>query len=90
LGLTYKADVDDIRESPALEIKNILEQKGFVVKAADPLILNGLRETINITSPEESILQSDLVVFLVAHKQFRSLTVPPGKVTLDFCSGNYS
>ena len=90
MGLTYKADVDDIRESPALEIKNKLEQKGFTVKAADPLIMNGIKETVKIFSPEESISQSDLVVFLVGHKQFRSLVVPAGKVTLDFCSVNYS
>jgi len=86
MGLTYKADVDDIRESPAMEIKNKLEQKGFIVKAADPLITNGIKETVKIFSPEESVLQSDMVVFLVAHKQFRSISVPPEKVTLDFCN----
>jgi UDP-N-acetyl-D-mannosaminuronic acid dehydrogenase len=86
MGLTYKADVDDIRESPAMEIKNQLEQKGFTVKAADPLITNGIKESINISSTEESVSQADMVVFLVGHKQFRSLPVPASKVILDFCN----
>ena len=36
MGVTYKADVNDIRESPALEIIEMLEQKGAQVSYADP------------------------------------------------------
>jgi UDP-N-acetyl-D-mannosaminuronic acid dehydrogenase len=86
MGVTYKADVDDIRESPALEIRDKLEQKGFSVKTSDPLIFNGIKDKLKLNSIDESISQSDFVVFLVAHKQFRSIDVPPGKVTLDFCN----
>lgn len=89
MGLTYKADVDDIRESPAMEIKNQLERSGFSVKAADPLITNGIKETIKIFTPEESVSQADMVVFLVGHKQFRSLPVPANKIILDFCNINH-
>src|SRR5690606_3905678 len=36
LGLAYKKDIDDLRESPALEIRRLLEEKGAVVEYHDP------------------------------------------------------
>ena len=71
LGLTYKADVDDIRESPSLVIASLLKDLGFLVKAVDPYAraLPGLP----VESIEEGLKGSALMVMLVAHSEFRSL-----------------
>ena len=50
LGVTYKADVNDVRESPALEIVQMLAHKGARVSYADPftpqLALEGVRASV--------------------------------------------
>jgi UDP-N-acetyl-D-glucosamine dehydrogenase len=38
LGLSYKKDIDDIRESPSLDVMTLLHQKGVRVKYADPYV----------------------------------------------------
>jgi UDP-N-acetyl-D-glucosamine dehydrogenase len=40
LGLAYKRDIDDIRESPSLDVMTVLHQKGAVVRYADPYVPN--------------------------------------------------
>jgi len=71
LGLAYKPNIDDLRESPALEIAKELKNKGYNVVACEPnstakeikgirnLTLDGLIET------------SDYLIYAVAHNQFR-------------------
>ncbi|CAM4160805.1 nucleotide sugar dehydrogenase [Lederbergia lenta] len=68
-GLTYKGNVDDIRESPAMEIYNILiEQNQFEVRAYDPHVkLDWVEDCL-----EEAVKDSDLVVILSDHNQFKS------------------
>jgi UDP-N-acetyl-D-mannosaminuronate dehydrogenase len=38
LGIAYKRDIDDVRESPALDIMAVLEQKGAIVEYHDPFV----------------------------------------------------
>jgi UDP-N-acetyl-D-mannosaminuronic acid dehydrogenase len=68
LGLTYKANVDDCRESPALVIKKILEGLGLQAVAHDPLAKN-----VKTVSLREALSQADLTVLLVNHEAFGSL-----------------
>jgi UDP-N-acetyl-D-mannosaminuronic acid dehydrogenase len=81
LGLTFKADVDDTRESPALEITKRLIRAGLDVRAFDPHVrkLPGLKNHL-VTSLYQAIQGADAVVILVDHKEFKSLT--PDKLTL--------
>lgn len=73
LGLTYKADVDDIRESPSLEIVRLLDRRGAKVSAYDPLAgavsLPGERSR----TVEEAADKADALLLLVAHKELREL-----------------
>jgi UDP-N-acetyl-D-mannosaminuronic acid dehydrogenase len=75
LGLAYKADVDDLRESPAVEVCHLLAQAGAQVKAFEPYRpqerFEGF-ETCN--SLAQAVEQAELVVLLVGHRQFRELT----------------
>lgn len=78
LGLTYKANVRDVRNSPAVKIINEIEKEVNVI-VVDP----NFNETNEIYG---SIAQSDMVVGLVAHKEFFTISrfSLEGKVVLDF------
>lgn len=72
LGLAFKPDVDDLRESPAIKIyKNLLE-KSFKTVAVEPNI-ESLPDSIQsgeLVSLEQAIEQCDICVLLVGHSQF--------------------
>ena len=72
---TYKADVDDTRESPAMEIAELLAHKGYVVRVYDPHApaphVRGAHAT---SSVEEATRGADVVAVLVDHVEFRTLS----------------
>lgn len=73
LGVAYKKDIDDIRESPALKIISILEKEGAIVKYNDPYIPefkhnNKLYHSENLTS--DLLSSSDLVVITTDHTKY--------------------
>ena len=73
LGVTYKKDVKDLRESPALEVLEILKKKGFNVSYADPHIpyldINSIDlKAVKLTLA--SIRRYDLIVLTTAHSGF--------------------
>ncbi len=85
MGLAFKPDIDDLRESPA---GHIVEQ----VKAADNRA-NLLVVEPNISSHpkyklsnfDEAFREADIVAFLTAHTPFKSLSWSEDKIMLDFC-----
>jgi len=73
LGVTYKADVNDIRESPALEIVELLARRGAQVSYADPftpqLAMDGLK--LSAVEPSaEALAAADCVLILTSHSSF--------------------
>jgi UDP-N-acetyl-D-mannosaminuronic acid dehydrogenase len=74
LGLAYKADVDDLRESPAIEIAHGLAQSGAQISAYEPFKLdakvNGLRLAPSLA---EAIGQSEVLLLLVPHTELATL-----------------
>jgi len=74
LGLAYKPDVDDLRESPANEVVHILQKEGAEVLAWEPFKPDANLEGI-IMAPtlEASIKEADAVVVLVKHTEFTKL-----------------
>ena len=87
LGVTYKADVNDIRESPALEIIEMLERKGAHVSYADPftpqLTANGLKLTA-VEATSETIGAADCVLILTNHSTFDLPAIAEGaKLVVD-------
>ncbi|AJF60093.1 MAG: nucleotide sugar dehydrogenase [archaeon GW2011_AR10] len=66
LGIAYKADVDDTRESPALKVVELLKEKRAVVKTFDPFV----KSKSNCSSLEEAVKEADCVVLLTAHNLF--------------------
>jgi len=80
MGLAFKPNIDDLRESPALYITKQLIASGIEVLAVEPNIKEFSEfEIINYL---EAIRKADIVTFLVAHDEFKSLEI---ESDLDFC-----
>ena len=86
-GITFKPNIDDLRESPALQItKQIIESyKMNLVNVIEPNINNF--NNMNIISLENGIKNSDIFIFLVSHDEFKSISkdIVSNKVCLNFC-----
>jgi UDP-N-acetyl-D-mannosaminuronic acid dehydrogenase len=78
LGLTYKPDVGDLRESPALHIANQLAGAGTgKILAVDPTLegaVSGLHQDIELMPLESALQKADIVAILVSHSAFKQLT----------------
>jgi len=82
MGLAFKPDIDDLRESPALYITKRLLSEGVDVLAVEPNIKS--HNEFKIVEYTKAIEEADVVTFLVAHKEFKELDID-NKVVLDFC-----
>jgi len=72
LGLAYKPDVDDLRESPASEVVHLLQREGAKVKAFEPFKLEGLPGMDMAENLEGVLKDADAIVLLVKHTEFVS------------------
>ncbi len=82
LGITFKPNVDDLRESPAVEIVNLLAQKNPTAEiiVVDPHVKNlpdelKLFPTVKHTNALPETEDADVVVLLVDHRKFGNLTL---------------
>ncbi len=70
-GAAYKRDIDDVRESPALDIIHLLKKRGAKVSYVDPYIDQIKLDTEVLTaSPAEIVKEADCVVIVTDHKCF--------------------
>lgn len=76
LGVTYKAEVDDIRESPALRVAELAVERGYTVRLCDPHVRP---ETPGLPAPlvglPQALRDARAILLLVDHRVFRSLDV---------------
>jgi UDP-N-acetyl-D-glucosamine dehydrogenase len=70
LGLSYKENIADLRESPCLEIKELLEKMGASLCIYDPFV----KTMSNVGSLEEALDSCEAVIVCTAHKAFGDLT----------------
>lgn len=85
-GLAFKPDIDDLRESPALQIATTLLGQGYDVMAVEPNIRS--HDKLNLVSIEHALYTADVLTVLVNHRQFSVDSVKQAlKKTgaLDFC-----
>jgi UDP-N-acetyl-D-mannosaminuronic acid dehydrogenase len=68
LGLAFKPDIDDLRESPSLQIARAIKACGGQVIAVEPNI--EVHDEFDIVSLEEALAGADVIAVLVKHKQF--------------------
>lgn len=70
LGVAYKRDIDDLRESPALDILRLLEERGAEVSYYDPYVPDLLHEKLDLHSvalTDEALAAADCVVIVTDH-----------------------
>ena len=84
MGLAFKPNIDDLRESPAKFIVNkvLQDDKNGDYFIVEPNILN--HKIFKLTNYKDASEISDIIVILVAHKQFINLKFGNDKVVLDF------
>ena len=78
LGLSFKPETDDMRDSPSLDIIPILKEKGFVISVFDPVAMDEAKKLLkNIefsNNIEECLQESDGLVILTEWNEFRGLS----------------
>ncbi|OGS19361.1 MAG: UDP-N-acetyl-D-mannosaminuronic acid dehydrogenase [Elusimicrobia bacterium RIFOXYA2_FULL_40_6] len=82
LGLAYKPNIGDIRESPALYITKKMISEGYNVLAVEPNL--GHYKGIRLYDFKKAVKEADIVVFLVKHKEFSNIKMK-NKSVLYFC-----
>lgn len=74
LGMAYKRDIDDVRESPALDVHELLEEKGAIVSFNDPHVasvrLSGERVAKGVVLTAEWLSAQDCVVIVTDHSVY--------------------
>jgi UDP-N-acetyl-D-mannosaminuronic acid dehydrogenase len=70
LGVAYKGDVDDTRETPALKFIKLAENEGYNVKVHDPLVKKFKYAILNL---EEAVEDSDCLILITDHEEFKEI-----------------
>jgi UDP-N-acetyl-D-glucosamine dehydrogenase len=88
LGVAYKRDIDDLRESPSLTIIELLREKGAIVSYNDPYfptVGHGRHYALNMTNtPLDNLAQFDAVVIVTDHSQYDyAAIVEQGQLVVD-------
>jgi UDP-N-acetyl-D-mannosaminuronic acid dehydrogenase len=84
MGLAFKPNIDDLRESPAKYIvQKVMQSEPEKILIVEPNIKE--HPVYKLTDYREAYECADIVAFLVAHKEFKALEWRSEKVILDFC-----
>ncbi len=93
LGLAFKPEVDDLRESPAVEVAHRLSVAGADVTCFEPFKPDGRPAGLHtVLTLDEALQDAELVILLVGHSQFREISaarladITPARIVID-CSG---
>ncbi|MGB2551762.1 UDP-N-acetyl-D-mannosamine dehydrogenase [Campylobacter sp. MOP51] len=84
MGLAFKPNIDDLRESPAVYVAKSLQKNNIDIVAVEPNIK--FHQEFKIYLYQKAVDISDIIIFLVAHSEFYELKDRlKSKIVLDFC-----
>ena len=83
MGLSYKPNVDDIRESPAIVIVNSLKNLGYDLLIVEPNLED--INTYNLNKIDTVLINADILVWLVAHDEFKNIELSNNIIEIDLC-----
>ena len=85
MGLAFKPNIDDLRESPSSHIVGKVMQicNGANILVVEPNVKE--HNVYKLTPYDEAYKKSDIIVMLTAHDKFKTLPYDESKVILDFC-----
>ncbi|WP_419870096.1 UDP-N-acetyl-D-mannosamine dehydrogenase [Chryseobacterium sp. CT-SW4] len=85
MGLAFKPNIDDLRESPAIHIaERVLQDSGDAdMYIVEPNVHE--HKVFKLTDYKEAVEKADIVALLVAHNEFKTLVFKENQVILDFC-----
>lgn len=88
MGLAFKPNIDDLRESPAKYIAQRILQDSHddICYIVEPNIKE--HKVFKLTPIKKAIDNADIIVYLVAHNEFKNLQINKDKIVLDFCGVN--
>lgn len=80
LGLAYKPDIDDLRESPAVEVVKALSGEGYDLMAVEPNVSElpqalAVKTDVRLVNAEEAMENADVIAVLVPHAVFKEMNI---------------
>ncbi len=93
LGLAYKPNVDDFRESPSMEIVRLLEKAGASVTCFDPNLNKPLNPVHTVSNLAEAMHDCDVFILAVAHRELLDINprgaadLTPSRFAIDLVNG---
>ena len=82
MGLAFKPDIDDLRESPAILVADtLLSENKYNLLLVEPNLEKSVK--YDLTDYEDLNGKADVIIYLVAHKEFKGFKTEA--IELDFC-----